>query len=416
MDFDASPARSPIAATQLVTASVTPRRYDCTMTAFAHTPRPARILHTADWQLGMTRHFLSEDDAQPKFTQARFEAIRALGRVAREEGCEAVVVCGDVFESNQVDRRTVVRALDALAEVPAPVFLLPGNHDPLDAGSVYRSRAFLDHRPAHVTVFEGGEPLTLRPGLELVGAPWMSKRPLQDLVGRRVRELPPCPPGLLRICVGHGGVAEFSGSRDDPSQIDIAEVERAIAEGRIHFLALGDRHSTTSVGSSGRIWYAGTPEPTDYDEVDPGNVLVVELAPDGVTVVPRHVGRWRFTLRERVDLASAEDVAALEEWLDALDAKDRSIVKLHLAGQLSLRLRARLDEALHHARELLAAVEVRDAVVTVPDDHDFSEIELAGFARVGVDGLRAAAQVGGEAGATARDALALLVRLAEAKP
>jgi DNA repair exonuclease SbcCD nuclease subunit len=387
------------------------------MAALPDSLRTARILHTADWQLGMTRHFLSEDDAQPKFTQARFEVIRALGRVAREESCEAIVVSGDVFESNQVDRRTVVRALDALAEVSVPVFLLPGNHDPLDAGSVYRSRAFLDHRPPHVTVLEGGPPLTLRPGLELVGAPWRTKRPLRDLVGELLRELPPCPPGLVRICVGHGGVAELSGFRDNPSQIDLAGAECAIAEGRIHYLALGDRHSTTSVGASGRIWYAGTPESTDYDEVDPGNVLVVELGPDGARVVPRHVGKWRFRLRERVDLASAEDVAALEEWLGTLDAKDRTIVKLCLAGQLSLRLRARLDEALRHARELLAAVELRDAaLVTVPEDHDFSEIELAGFARAGVDALRAAAQLGGDAGGTARDALALLVRLAETKP
>jgi DNA repair exonuclease SbcCD nuclease subunit len=378
--------------------------------------RPVRILHTADWQLGMTRHFLSEDDAQPKFTQARFEAIRALGRVAHEEGCEAVVVCGDVFESNQVDRRTVVRALDALAEVPVPVFLLPGNHDPLDAGSVYRSRAFVEHRPPHVRVIEGGEPLTLRPGLELVGAPWTSKRPLRDLIGGLARELPPCPPGLVRVCVGHGGVSELSGPRDDPAQIDIAGVERAIEEGRIHYLALGDRHSTTRVGTSGRIWYAGTPEPTDYDEVDPGNVLVVELGADGVTVVPRRVGRWRFTRRDHVNLASAEDVAALAEWLGALDAKDRTIVRLQLVGQLSLHLRARLDEVLRHARELVAALDVRDAgLVSIPDDHDFSEIELAGFARAGVDTLRAQAQGSGDAATAARDSLALLMRLAEAK-
>jgi DNA repair exonuclease SbcCD nuclease subunit len=362
----------------------------------------------------MARHFLSEDDAQPKFTQARFEAIRALGRVAREEGCEAVVVSGDVFESNQVDRRTVVRALDALAEVPAPVFLLPGNHDPLDAGSVYRSRAFLEHRPSHVRVFEGEEPLTVRPGLELVGAPWRTKRPLRDLVGDLVRELSPCPPGLVRIGVGHGGVGELSGFRDDPSQIDLAAVERAMAEGRIHYLALGDRHSTTCVGTSGQIWYAGTPEPTDYDEVDPGNALVVTVGPEGVQAKPRKVGRWRFCARARVDLGSLEDVVALEEWLATLDGKDRTIVKLALAGQLSLRAQARLDEVLHHARELLAAVEVCDAaLITIPDDCDFREIELAGFARAGVDALRVAAR--NDPAGTARDALALLVRLAEAK-
>jgi len=386
------------------------------MVAGTRAVRPVRILHTADWQLGMTRHFLSEDDAQPKFTQARFEAIRALGRVAREERCEAVVVCGDAFESNQVDRRTVVRALDALAEVPAPVFLLPGNHDPLDAGSVYRSRAFMEHRPPHVRVIEGGEPITLRPGLELVGAPWTSKRPLRNLIGSLVRELPPCPPDLVRVCVGHGGVSEFSGARDDPALVDIAGVERAIEEGRIHYLALGDRHSTTRVGSSGRIWYAGTPEPTDYDELDPGNVLVVELGADGVTVTPRRVGRWRFTQCDRVTLASGEELDALAEWLGALDAKDRTIVKLRLVGQLSLRLRARLDEMLRHAGELVAALEVSDAeLVALPDDHDFSEIELAGFARTGVDALRAQAQESGDAATAARDALALLVRLVEAK-
>jgi DNA repair exonuclease SbcCD nuclease subunit len=387
------------------------------MVAEASAWRPARILHTADWQLGMTRHFLSEDDAQPRFTQARFEAIRALGCVAGDEACEAIVVCGDVFESNQIDRRTLARALDALAELPVPVFLLPGNHDPLDAGSVYRSRAFLENRPRNVTVLEGTQPCVVRPGLELVGAPWMSKRPLRDLVGELVRTLPPCPPGLLRICVGHGSVAGLSGSHDDPSEIDLAVVENAIREGRLHYLALGDRHSTTRVGSSGRIWYAGTPEATDYDEVDPGNVLVVEVGSQGVLVAPKHVGRWRFVLRERVDLASAEDVAALEQWLGSLEAKDRTIVKLHLAGQLSVRVRARLDEAQRHGRELLAAVEVYESgLVTVPEDHDFTDFELAGFARAAVEALRARAGGADDAAATARDALALLVRLAEAKP
>jgi hypothetical protein len=32
-----------------------------------------RFLHTSDWQLGMTRHFLSEG-AQEKYSQARFDA------------------------------------------------------------------------------------------------------------------------------------------------------------------------------------------------------------------------------------------------------------------------------------------------------------------------------------------------------
>ena len=72
-----------------------------------------RFLHTSDWQLGMTRHFLSEG-AQERYSQARFDAIRTMGRVAKEEGCGFMLVCGDTFESNQVDRKAVARALEAL--------------------------------------------------------------------------------------------------------------------------------------------------------------------------------------------------------------------------------------------------------------------------------------------------------------
>ena len=100
-----------------------------------------RFLHTSDWQLGMTRHFFSEG-VQERFAQSRFDAIRKLGRIAGEEDCRFMVVCGDVFESNLVDRKTVSRALEALKDVSVPVYLLPGNHDPLNAASVYRSTTF----------------------------------------------------------------------------------------------------------------------------------------------------------------------------------------------------------------------------------------------------------------------------------
>lgn len=55
-----------------------------------------RFLHTGDWQLGMTRHFFSEG-VQERFAQSRFDAIRELGRIAEEEDCRFIVVCGDVF-------------------------------------------------------------------------------------------------------------------------------------------------------------------------------------------------------------------------------------------------------------------------------------------------------------------------------
>jgi hypothetical protein len=85
-----------------------------------------------DWQLGMPRHFFSEG-VQERFAQSRFDAIRELGRIAKGENCHFMVVCGDVFESNLVDRKTVSRAFEALKDLPLSVYLLPGNRAQLRA-------------------------------------------------------------------------------------------------------------------------------------------------------------------------------------------------------------------------------------------------------------------------------------------
>ncbi|MCK4487618.1 MAG: hypothetical protein KAU38_12775 [Desulfobacterales bacterium] len=58
-----------------------------------------RFLHTGDWQLGMTRHFFSEG-VQERFAQSRFDAIRKLGSIAKEEDCRFMVVCKEILSRN----------------------------------------------------------------------------------------------------------------------------------------------------------------------------------------------------------------------------------------------------------------------------------------------------------------------------
>ena len=87
-----------------------------------------RFAHTADWQLGMTRHFLN-GEAQPRYSASRREAVAALGPVAAASGAEFVVVSGDVFEHNQLAPREVSLSLEAMRGIGVPVYLLPGNHD-----------------------------------------------------------------------------------------------------------------------------------------------------------------------------------------------------------------------------------------------------------------------------------------------
>ena len=370
-----------------------------------------RFLHTGDWQLGMTRHFFSEG-VQERFAQSRFDVIRELGRIAEEEDCSFMLVCGDVFESNLVDRKTVSRAIEALKEVPVPVYLLPGNHDPLDAASIYRSASFLDRKPSHVHVIENSALIPVGEGVEIVGVPWMSKRPMRDLVALALQELEPVV-DTVRICAAHGIVDSLSPDPDDPALISLQAVEKAISEGKIQYLALGDRHSVTKVDDTGSIWYAGTPESTDYREVKSGFALVTEISKEDVITKEVNVGRWKFIDQRDIDLNTEEDINALRGWFDGLENKERTVLKLRFVGSVSLSLYRELEELLDHAREIFGSVESREIdLMVVPEDTDFTDLGFSGFARQTVEHLRELAEDSDPSSTTARDALALLVRLA----
>ena len=372
-----------------------------------------KFLHTADWQLGMTRHFL-RGGAQPRFSAARLDVIEHMGNIAINEDCEFVLVCGDVFESNQVERQVLARAFEKMRAVPSITFyLLPGNHDPLDASSIYRSPAFKEHKPDNVVVLDGRGPVQVSRAVELIAAPWRNKHPTSDLVDEACRGLEPTD--AMRIVVGHGATDDpsLSPNRNGPELIGLERLGEMIDQGLIHFVALGDRHSTTDVGPTGRVWYAGAPEPTDYDEVDPGQVLVVEMDADYIHVEARRVGTWKFLSRDW-ELNVDGDIDGLEDWLSGLGNKDRTIVKLATVGVVSLTQKARLDGILDHFGELLGAMETwerRSELVVLPDAVDYERLGLSGFASEAVAELSEIAKEG-ENAETARGALALLYRLA----
>ena len=376
---------------------------------------PVRFIHTSDWQLGMTRHFLSPE-AQARYSEARLEAIREIATLAEAEGCAFVVVSGDVFDSNHLDRQIVVRALDAMSSFTVPLFLLPANHDPANAASVYRSSTFLDHRPESLIVLDTFEPVAV-PGtnVEVVGAPWDSKQPLEDLVAKACAGLTP-PGAMLRVLVAHGAVDEGNPDQQNPSLIRVESAREALGSGLIHYLALGDRHSVTRVESGDRIWYSGTPLVTDFTENDPNKVLLVNLDGESVTIDARQVGFWVF-LQESFHVNNREEVDAVAAWLEAVADKRSAVVKLSFVGTLNLTEMAHLDEVLDHYSDLFAALETWERhtdLVVIPDEQDLVDLHLTGFAAATLEDLREQARSDGEAGQVAQDALSLLFRLAGA--
>ena len=375
-----------------------------------------RFLHTADWQLGMTRHFL-EGEAQPRYAAARRDAVAALAGVAAETHAEFVVVAGDVFEHNQLAPESVGKSLEAMRGIGVPVYLLPGNHDPLDAASVYTSATFAAQCPENVIVLDRAGPWQVAPGLQIVAAPWRSKRPTTDLTAAVLADL--VADGTARILVAHGAVDALAPNLTDPALIGMAGLTAALNGGTVHYVALGDKHSRTEVGDTGAVWYSGSPEVTNFDHVepDPGHVLVVDIDLDDpahpVTVDSRRVGRWRFlTLRDQVD--NSRDVADLGINLDQLEDKERTVVQLALTGTLTITDRAALDACLDRYAQLFACLQTWDrhtSLAVMPADDEFDDLGIGGFAADAVAELVASVRAGGDDAEAARGALALLLRL-----
>lgn len=381
-----------------------------------------KFLHTADWQLGMTRHFLA-GDAQPRYSAARRDVVSGLGRVAAETGAEFVVVAGDVFEHNQLTPRVISQSLEAMRVIGVPVYLLPGNHDPLDASSVYTSALFTTECPDNVVVLDSAGVYEVRPGVEIVAAPWRSKSPTTDLVAEVLAELPDVPRRpVTRILVAHGGVDVLDPDRSKSSLIRLGVLDDALDRGVVQYVALGDKHSVTQVGNSSRVWYSGSPEVTNFDDVepDPGHVLIVDIGESDtqrpVTVDTVRVGRWRFaTLHCQVD--TSRDIADLDLNLDLIAEKERTVVRLALTGSLTVTDRAALDNCLDKYSRLFAWLglwERRTDLAVIPADGEFTDLGIGGFAAAAVDELVAAARAGAaESAVDAQAALALLLRLAD---
>lgn len=373
-----------------------------------------KFLHTSDWQLGVTRNFFAAGP-QDRWTAARNEAITALCKLAVDESCEFIVVAGDVFEANHVSHGTVLSAFEAMKSCRLPIFLLPGNHDCLEPTNVYESLAWRNHKPSNVHVIAvAGQPVEVRPGVEVVGAPWLSKRPTSDTVAEAAKLLDPLPNGF-RVMIGHGAVSTLSPSPDNPALINVDAARLAIAEQRFHYLALGDRHSTTNVTgeADGRIWYSGTPEAFDFVEIDNGNVLLVEVEGSEVRVMPKRVGSWHFRIHE-VALGSQQDIDALDGALADMTDKARTALKLGLTGTLTMTQNMSLDRLLDKCAALFAAVVMsssRSDLKVMPLETDFSELKLSGYGAKALEVLRGKANAGGLDRETAVAALKLLFRL-----
>ena len=289
-----------------------------------------KFLHTADWHLG--RRFRSFGEEQEKrLTRARLEVLDRILLAAERFAVDAVLCAGDLFDEpnppsewwEQVAARFKQRNWKH-----RPVFLLPGNHDPLGPESVWAKthqfRALLPEW-VHVVDREGFE-VSLGADAVLYAVPCTSKAGQNDPTA----SIPKRQAGDERIRIGmvHGSTFDL---KDCQTNFPIA-ADAAVERG-LDYLAIGDTHGFRFVPPD-RLQpptiYPGAPEPTAFDERDPGNVAVVFVNRQRRAIVkPERVAHWTW---EERPVNSIEELRALANRSDLGDRVLRLRVEMKVSA------------------------------------------------------------------------------------
>jgi DNA repair exonuclease SbcCD nuclease subunit len=330
-----------------------------------------RLLHMADVHLGARHQDLGEVAAQQR--ERQFAAFRRAIDLALEEHVDAVLVAGDLFDSNQQPRRSVERAaaeFGRLAAAGIRTVLIPGTHDVYDPSSIYRVHdlaALAGQRPDSemLTLLTPERPEVVFPGLDLVvfGRVAPTKRmAISPLAGFTAGD---DPRARWRVGLVHGSLRIEGKLEDDAVIFTDAE----IAASGLDYLALGHWHSFRQGRSGETTWaYAGAPEPVAVDQDGAGQVIMVELAEAKgqrvVTVTPRPVGQTRFRKLD-IDAGEIATQAALVDRLTALADPDL-VLDARVTGVEPDQLEIQDDEVERQLAGLFLKVRVRNLAVPAP--------------------------------------------------
>ena len=355
-----------------------------------------KIIHSADWQLGKSFGRF-EPDVRAALTEARFDAIDAVGKAAAQHGCSHVLVAGDIFDTEGPEDRIIVQAISRMERYACRWWLLPGNHDFARNGGLWdRVRARAGER---IAVLTKADPREVELGIWILPAPLAHRHNLDDPTG--VFDTMDTPGARMRIGLAHGSIRDFGTQGETKNQIAPDRARRS----NLDYLALGDWHGTLKVDA--RTWYSGTPETDRFQRDDPGHALLVELSPETEPhVTPIRTGRFQWLTRHWTVNDQAAFDAECDQLLGEIDPP-ATLLQLSLAGITGLADRVamlgRLENDLGHR---LRQLTVRsDDLVGRPSEEDLATLTVEGMLGAAAVKLNGRIEAGGPEGLVAKRAL-----------
>jgi DNA repair exonuclease SbcCD nuclease subunit len=362
-----------------------------------------RFLHTGDWQIGMKAATLGA--AAERVREERLAASKRVVETGKAHRADFILVAGDLFEDNAVSRVLIQKVADILEQFGGPVFVIPGNHDPLVPGSVWEHPAWKSCSNVHVLREE--TPVEV-PGGVIFPCPAREKHS-----GRNPTAwIPPERTDAIRIGVAHGTV---EGIRQDEPDYPIPR--DAPQRACLDYLALGHWHSYATYpdpDGAVRMAYSGTHETTKYGERDSGSVLIVDIPGAGAppSITPVRTGGLTWVTIEK-DLREPGDLLRVKEQVETLPNPGGTLVEVSLSGILAAGERAELA----HVEDILASRFVSGRLDASrlrpsPDDDSWLSGLPPGVVREAAGRLRQIAAAGSESSEIAARALMELYSIA----
>jgi DNA repair exonuclease SbcCD nuclease subunit len=339
-----------------------------------------KFIQTADWQIGMKAAHVGAVGKQVR--DERLDAARRVIEAATDNHAAFIIVAGDTFEDNAVDRVLVQKVADILGSFSGPVYIISGNHDPLVPGSVWDHAAWQSHTNLHVLT--EAKPLEID-GATLYPCPLFEKHSRKD----PTRWIDAKDDSNIAVGIGHGTVEGVS-----QSELDYPIARDAATRAGLDYLGLGHWHSFASYESADgavHMSYSGTHETTKFGERDSGNALLVEIEARGADpkLTPiRTGGLWWKQIEQR--FVDAGDAARLREQVESLPNPDKTLLDLRIEGVMNQEDQAelaRLDDLLR-ARFLYSRVDT-SGLAPSPDDDRWLESLPVGVLREAAQRLQA---------------------------
>lgn len=330
-----------------------------------------RFLHAADLHLGL-RITRFEEAACKRIGEARFEAIERLRAAAAEHDVHFILIAGDVFDDHSVSRTIATRVFTVFEgqKIHCPVYIIPGNHDPLNPGGVWDRDPWKRDQPTkHVRLLRERVPVTV-PGLPVTifPCPLRNRNSIDDPTSWIAGHPRADGDETIRIGLAHGSLAFLPNLPPDDHLIGPDAADRH----GLDYLALGHWHKPLrhrSADGVERTAYSGTHEPMRFPDSgaglstgwssyssdgdaerfqDEGRGTAQLVSIDEAGTPPRietiEVGRLRW-VADRRDVTLQPLGEIITTYADRVD-RELTVLRLSLSGVMEPEKHLRIDSVL----------------------------------------------------------------------